>query len=30
MSDILRTPDTRFLDLPGWHSPPHYVDDLPG
>ncbi|MFD0388115.1 haloalkane dehalogenase [Tistrella bauzanensis] len=30
MSDILRTPDARFLDLPGWHYPPHYVDDLPG
>ncbi len=26
----LRTPDTRFNDLPGWPYAPHYVDDLPG
>lgn len=26
----LRTPDERFLDLPGYDFTPHYVDDLPG
>ena len=25
-----RTPDERFLNLPGYTYPPHYVDDLPG
>jgi haloalkane dehalogenase len=28
--EVLRTPDERFADLPGWHYPPRYVDDLPG
>ena len=28
--DILRTPDERFADLPGYPFGPHYVDDLPG
>lgn len=28
--EILRTPDERFADLPGWPYPPRYVDDLPG
>jgi haloalkane dehalogenase len=26
----LRTPDERFLNLPGYAWPPHYLDDLPG
>jgi pimeloyl-ACP methyl ester carboxylesterase len=26
----LRTPDDRFVDLPGYPFLPHYVDDLPG
>lgn len=26
----LRTPDARFVDLPGFGFQPHYVDDLPG
>ncbi|WP_372002245.1 haloalkane dehalogenase [Tistrella mobilis] len=30
MTQILRTPDARFLDLPGWSYVPHYADDLPG
>ena len=30
MTQILRTPDARFLDLPGWSYVPHYLDDLPG
>ncbi len=25
-----RTPDERFVDLPGYHFEPHYIDDLPG
>ena len=25
-----RTPDERFVDLPGWSCAPNYVDDLPG
>ncbi|MEO0722711.1 MAG: alpha/beta fold hydrolase, partial [Pseudomonadota bacterium] len=25
-----RTPDERFVDLPGWSYAPNYVDDLPG
>jgi len=28
--DILRTPDARFVDLPGYAWAPHYADDLPG
>jgi pimeloyl-ACP methyl ester carboxylesterase len=28
--DFVRTPDTRFADLPGWAHAPRYVDDLPG
>ena len=28
--DVLRTPDERFAVLPGFPSPPHYVDDLRG
>ena len=27
--DALRTPDTRFADLPGYPWQPHYVSDLP-
>jgi len=27
---ILRTPDERFLNLPGFPFAPHYLDDLPG
>jgi pimeloyl-ACP methyl ester carboxylesterase len=27
---VLRTPDARFADLPGYDFAPHYVDDLPG
>lgn len=30
MPDILRTPDDRFSNLPGFFFAPHYVDDLPG
>jgi len=30
MSEVLRTPDTRFGDLPGFPFLPHYVEDLPG
>jgi len=26
----LRTPDDCFLNLPGFSSPPHYLDNLPG
>ena len=26
----LRTPDERFLDLPGYPFSPHYLQDLPG
>jgi haloalkane dehalogenase/tRNA(adenine34) deaminase len=28
--DVLRTPDERFRDLPGYRWAPRYVDDLPG
>jgi pimeloyl-ACP methyl ester carboxylesterase len=28
--DILRTPDERFSDLPGFAFAPHYVEELPG
>jgi pimeloyl-ACP methyl ester carboxylesterase len=28
--DILRTPDERFRDLPGFAFAPHYADELPG
>ncbi len=28
--EILRTPDERFDDLPGWPWAPRYMDDLPG
>lgn len=27
---LLRTPDERFANLPGYSFAPHYVDDLPG
>lgn len=27
--DALRTPDERFVDLPGYPWPPHYLSDLP-
>jgi tRNA(adenine34) deaminase len=27
--DALRTPDTQFLDMPGYPWPPNYVSDLP-
>ena len=27
--EILRTPDSRFSDLPGFSYEPHYLDDLP-
>lgn len=32
MADItvLRTPEDRFVDLPGFPHPPSYLDDLPG
>ena len=30
MASILRVPDERFSDLPGFHFAAHYVDDLPG
>jgi haloalkane dehalogenase len=30
MSDILRTPDARFANLPGYPFAPHYVDALAG
>ncbi|MCG8442457.1 MAG: haloalkane dehalogenase [Caulobacterales bacterium] len=30
MTDVLRTPDDRFADLPDWPYAPRYVDDLPG
>jgi len=29
-SDVLRTPEERFADLPGFETWPCYVDDLPG
>lgn len=28
--EALRTPDSRFTDLPGYAFQPHYFDDLPG
>lgn len=28
--EALRTPDSRFVGLPGYPFAPHYVDDLPG
>ena len=28
--DVLRTPDERFADLPGYDYAPNYVDDLQG
>jgi hypothetical protein len=27
---VVRTPDARFANLPGWPYAPHYIDDLPG
>ena len=30
MPDILRTPDERFANLPGYPFAPHYVEDLDG
>ena len=30
MLDILRTPDERFANLPGYAFAPHYIDDLAG
>jgi haloalkane dehalogenase len=27
---VLRTPEERFADLPGWPYAPRYIDDLPG
>jgi haloalkane dehalogenase len=30
MSSILRTPDERFVNLPGYPFAPHYIDDLAG
>ncbi len=30
MQEIIRTPDDRFADLPGFPYAPHYVDNLPG
>ncbi len=30
MPEIVRTPDERFLSLPGFPFSPHYIDDLPG
>jgi haloalkane dehalogenase len=30
MAQILRTPDTRFANLPGYSFAPHYLDDLDG
>lgn len=29
-SEILRTPEHRFVDLPGWPFGPHYISDLHG
>jgi hypothetical protein len=28
--DVLRTPDDRFANLPGYNFPPHYLDNLTG
>jgi hypothetical protein len=30
MSDVLRTPEERFADLPGYPFAPHFVSDLEG
>jgi tRNA(adenine34) deaminase len=30
MGDILRTPEQRFADLPGFPWPAHQINDLPG
>jgi pimeloyl-ACP methyl ester carboxylesterase len=30
MDSVLRTPDARFADLPGFPFAPHYLEDLPG
>ena len=30
MTDVLRTPDERFANLPGFPFGPHYIDTLPG
>jgi hypothetical protein len=30
MSEALRTPDERFVDLPGFSYNPVYIDDLKG
>ncbi len=30
MQDVLRTPDERFADLPGFDYEPHYTEALPG
>jgi haloalkane dehalogenase len=30
MADILRTPEGRFANLPGYPFAPHYIDDLEG
>ncbi len=30
MTDVYRTPDDRFVNLPEFDYEPHYVDDLPG
>ncbi len=30
MIEALRTPDARFVDLPGYDFAPHYIDTLPG
>lgn len=30
MSELLRTPELRFAELPGFDWPPNYADDLPG
>src|SRR5262245_44152647 len=30
MPDVLRTPDARFADLPGYPFAPHYISDLAG
>jgi pimeloyl-ACP methyl ester carboxylesterase len=30
MQEILRTPDNRFANLPGFPFAPHYADNLPG
>ncbi|MEM9541679.1 MAG: haloalkane dehalogenase [Cyanobacteria bacterium P01_E01_bin.42] len=30
MIEVLRTPDERFQNLPGFDFQPHYIEDLPG